>query len=167
MAINPKTFNIILNNERQWHYSPFTVLDRHKQFLCCCIYYVTCCHFRGKTEKCMYPKAATAAKKEGNLGVNSGLIGQFEYDHHDLSHFGGHCFAISFIATTPSPSFHSASSLYNICYVSIPLSLGGIFKPCGLFFGPNMDFWLTPLPNHVDFSDTRTRNQLNMVKKIL
>ena len=98
----------------------------------------------------MYPKAATAAKKEGNLGVNSGLIGQFEYDHHDLSHFGDHCFAISFIATTPSPSFHSASSLYNICYVSIPLALGGIFKPCGLFFGPNMDFWLTPLPNHVD-----------------
>ena len=44
------------------------------------------------------PKAATA-KKEGNLGVKSGLIGQFEYDHHDLSHFGGHCFAISFIAT--------------------------------------------------------------------
>ena len=90
----------------------------HKQ----CIYYVvTCCHFQGKTEECMCPKAATA-KKEGNLGVKSGLIGQFEYDHHDLSHFGGHCFAISFIATLSNFPFSQLICLVFLQYYLFRLS---------------------------------------------
>ena len=30
----------------------------------------------------------------------------------------------------------------------------GLFDPPLPPCGPNMDFWLTPLANHVDFSDT-------------